>query len=173
MNKTIPIKHQHPKQKMMGLERSTFSSSVLIRVENSSGFELTARRCWVKEGEAVGSMGDLLPGEGRDMLIARSRKGNHGTLAYDIGTLNQRLIVMWTSGMNCDHFANILAIGVTSDLNTDKFNTMYFEKHPWFVRKNFAYSSDPLVIRTDMVEISATMRLHPQADINVQITGVQ
>ena len=26
------------------------------------------------------------------------RKGNHGTLAYDIGTLNQRLIVMWTSG---------------------------------------------------------------------------
>ena len=52
------------------------------------------------------------------------RKGNHGTLAFDLGDQGpdtQRLLVMWTSGMNCDKFANVLAMGVTTDLNTDKF----------------------------------------------------
>ena len=27
------------------------------------------------------------------------------------------------------------------------FSSMYFEKHPWFVRQNFSYSHDPLIIR--------------------------
>ena len=38
-----------------------------------------------------------------DTDILFVRKGNHGTLAYDLGTdSNLRLILMWTSGMNCD-----------------------------------------------------------------------
>jgi hypothetical protein len=30
-------------------------------------------------------------------------------------------VLLWTSGINCDKFANVLAVGVTNDLNTDKF----------------------------------------------------
>jgi len=149
--------------------RSGSSSSVLIQVENQTSLELIARRAWVKEGEAVNKLVDVLPGETQEFLVARSRKGNHGTLAYDLGPENLRLVVMWTSGMNCDKFANILAVGVTSDLNTDKFSSMYFEKHPWFVRQNFSYSHDPLIIRTDSVQITATMKIHPQADVKVEI----
>ena len=37
------------------------------------------------------------------------------------GDLGQRLVVLWSSGMNCDKFANVVAVGVTTDLNTDKF----------------------------------------------------
>ena len=50
--------------------------------------------------------------------------GNHGTLSYSLGSTRLVLNVMWTSGMNCDHYANTLAIGVTSSPNTDKFKSV-------------------------------------------------
>ncbi len=40
---------------------------------------------------------------------------------YCWGNTGQRLVLLWTSGINCDKFANVLAVGVTNDLNTDKF----------------------------------------------------
>ena len=68
---------------------------------------------------------DIAPGTREAFLVSRNRRENHGTLAYNIGTRDLRMIVMWTSGMNFDHFANILGLGLTSDLNTDKFRKAF------------------------------------------------
>ena len=64
---------------------------------------------------------DIAPGEKEALLISRNQDGNYGTIAYSLGHSGLQLIVMWTSGMNCDHYANFMAIGVTDSLNSDKF----------------------------------------------------
>ena len=53
--------------------------------------------------------------------MRREERANHGTVAYTIGNTQLKMVIMWTSGMNFDHFANILAVGLTTALNTDKF----------------------------------------------------
>jgi len=149
-----------------------YSSTVTIRVDNASSIDLFARRAWIKEGEAVTRMIDVMAGETCEFVVGRSRSGNHGTVAYDLGSLDQRLLVMWTSGINYDKFANILAVGVTPDLNTDKFSAMYFERHPWFVRQNFYYYRDPISARFGSLKITATMKIHPQAEVTVELQDV-
>ena len=62
-----------------------------------------------------------MPGDTEALLIARNVEGNHGTLAFTLGSTDLQLIVMWTSGLNCDHYANTLAVGITNSLNSDKF----------------------------------------------------
>ena len=68
---------------------------------------------------------DIPPGGREAFLVSRDRRANHGTLAYNIGSYDLRLLIMWTSGMNFDHFANILAAGITPTLNTDKFRQVH------------------------------------------------
>ena len=68
---------------------------------------------------------DIPPGGREAFLVSRDRRANHGTLAYNIGSYDLRLLIMWTSGMNFDHFANILAAGITPALNTDKFRQVH------------------------------------------------
>ena len=53
--------------------------------------------------------------------MVRNHSGNHGTLSYELGTSRLVLNVLWTSGMNCDHYANVVGIGVSPSQNTDKF----------------------------------------------------
>ena len=64
---------------------------------------------------------DVMPGETEALLVARNQEGNHGTLAFTLGSTGLQLIVMWTSGLNCDHYANTLAVGITNSPNSDKF----------------------------------------------------
>ena len=114
---------------------------------------------------------DVSPGGSEAFLISRSPEGNHGTLGYTLGTSRLQLIVMWTSGMNCDHYANIMAVGVTDSLNSDKFrcaddrnevfticftSTMYFEKQPWFRKQNFQYYPEPLVLEAATYQVVVT-----------------
>ena len=63
----------------------------------------------------------MLIGVQEAFLVVRNNIGNHGTLAYTLGTSRLVLVIMWTSGMNCDHYANIVGLGVTNSPNTDKF----------------------------------------------------
>lgn len=60
-------------------------------------------------------------GDQEAFLVIRNNYGNHGTLAYSLGASNLVLIILWTSGINCDHYANVVGIGVSKSLNTDKF----------------------------------------------------
>ena len=114
---------------------------------------------------------DVSPGGSEAFLISRSPEGNHGTLGYTLGTSRLQLIVMWTSGMNCDHYANMMAVGVTDSLNSDKFrlaedrnevftivpaSTMYFEKQPWFRKQNFQYYPEPLVLEAATYQVVVT-----------------
>ena len=92
-----------------------------LDVRNHSSLGLGAGTMWVKGGEAVNRPGDISPGDEAEVLVTRDRHGNHGTLAFSLGNSPLLLIVMWTSGINCDHFANTLAVGVSSNQNTDKF----------------------------------------------------
>ena len=101
--------------------RRSHSSSVRIGVRNDSSLVLGAGAMWVKGGEAVNRPGDIPPGEEEEVLITRDRHGNHGTLSFSLGTSPLLMTVMWTSGINCDHYANTLAVGVSSNQNTDKF----------------------------------------------------
>ena len=64
---------------------------------------------------------DISPGKQEAFLVSRNHRGNHGTIAYTLGRSDMMLLIMWTSGMNCDHYANVLAVGVTMAKNTDKF----------------------------------------------------
>ena len=64
---------------------------------------------------------DISPGKQEAFLVSRNHRGNHGTIAYTLGSSDMMLLIMWTSGMNCDHYANVLAVGVTMAKNTDKF----------------------------------------------------
>ena len=65
---------------------------------------------------------DVMPGDTEVLLVARNVEGNHGTLAFTLGAISGlQLIVMWTSGLNCDHYANTLAVGITNSPNSDKF----------------------------------------------------
>ena len=66
---------------------------------------------------------DPPPGDQEAFLVVRNHAGNHGTLSYSLGTARLLLNVMWTSGMNCDHYANTVGVGVTSSPNTDKFKS--------------------------------------------------
>ena len=101
--------------------RRSHSSSVRIGVKNLSSLVLGAGAMWVKGGEAVNRPADICPGEEEEVLVTRDSHGNHGTLAFSLGNSPLLMIVMWTSGINCDHFANTLAVGVSSNQNTDKF----------------------------------------------------
>ena len=60
-------------------------------------------------------------GDQEAFLVIRNNYGNHGTLAYSLGASNLVLIILWTSGINCDHYANVVGLGVSKSLNTDKF----------------------------------------------------
>ena len=116
-------------------KRRSFSSTVNILTSNETDQVLIARKEWVKGGEAFERPTDILPGEidikvalkhvvagdVEAFLVVRNSSGNHGTLAYSLGTSKLTLVVMWTSGMNADHYANIVGIGVSSNQNTDKF----------------------------------------------------
>ena len=62
-----------------------------------------------------------MPGHTEALLVARNQDGNHGTLAFTLGSTGLQLIIMWTSGLNCDHYANTLAVGITNSPNSDKF----------------------------------------------------
>ena len=126
-------------------------------------------------------------GDQEAFLIVRNHAGNHGTLSYSLGTARLLLNVMWTSGMNCDHYANTVGVGVTSSPNTDKFksgtltmssllyimvndfSTMFFERQPWFKKQNFMFSPDPLVLRADRFLITAVMVIRPQTDIFITV----
>ena len=101
--------------------RRCHSSSVRVEVRNLSSLVLGAGALWVKGGEAVSRPGDIYPGDQAELLVTRDSHGNHGTLALRLGSSPLLMIVMWTSGINCDHFANTLAVGVSSNQNTDKF----------------------------------------------------
>ena len=92
-----------------------------LSVRNHSSLALGAGAMWVKGGEAVNRAGDISPGDQAEVLVTRDSHGNHGTLSFRLGNSPLLLIVMWTSGINCDHFANTLAVGVSSNQNTDKF----------------------------------------------------
>ena len=101
--------------------RRSHSSSVRLQVSNNSSVVLGAKQMWVKGGEAVNRPVDLGPGEEESVLVTRDSHGNHGTLSYRLGNSGLVPLVMWTSGINCDHYANTIAIGVSSNQNTDKF----------------------------------------------------
>ena len=90
-------------------------------VTNNTNVVLGAKQLWVKGGEAVNRPGDVIPGEEDLVLVTRDSHGNHGTISYRLGNSTLVLTVMWTSGINCDHYANTLAIGITTNQNTDKF----------------------------------------------------
>ena len=114
-----------------------------ILVTNNTGEVLSAKQEWVKGGEAFNHPNDIMPGisgvpgvivnatdirssvtgDQEAFLIVRNHAGNHGTLSYSLGTARLLLNVMWTSGMNCDHYANTVGVGVTSSPNTDKFKS--------------------------------------------------
>lgn len=49
------------------------------------------------------------------------------------------------------------------------FSTIYFERQPWFKKKNFMFNTDPLVMKADRFLISATMIIKPQTDVMVTI----
>ena len=127
-----------------------------------------------------------LAGDQEAFLIVRNHAGNHGTLSYSLGTARLLLNVMWTSGMNCDHYANTVGVGVTSSPNTDKFksglqcrlclfimvsnfSTMFFERQPWFKKQNFMFSPDPLVLKADRFLVTAVMVIRPQTDIFITV----
>ena len=101
--------------------RRSHSSSVRLNVKNNSSVVLGARQLWVKGGEAVNTPGDVSPGHQETLLVTRDTHGNHGTVSYRLGNSNLIMTVMWTSGINCDHYANTLAIGLSDNQNTDKF----------------------------------------------------
>ena len=67
-----------------------------------------------------------MPGGTEALLVARNQEGNHGTLAFTLGSTGLQLIIMWTSGLNCDHYANTLAVGITNSPNSDKFRCTNF-----------------------------------------------
>ena len=126
-------------------KRRSFSSTVNILVTNNTGEVLSAKQEWVKGGEAFNHPSDIMPGisvyrvwrvwlwvlltsdpppgDQEAFLVVRNHAGNHGTLSYSLGTARLLLNVMWTSGMNCDHYANTVGVGVTSSPNTDKFKS--------------------------------------------------
>ena len=103
------------------MARRSHSSSVKLVVINNTNVVLGAKQLWVKGGEAVNRPGDVIPGSEDSVLVRRDRHGNHGTLSYQLGNSALVMTLMWTSGINCDHYANTLAIGISSNQNTDKF----------------------------------------------------
>jgi len=158
---------------LVALKRQSFSATVNIVLTNNTEQHLDIRKEWVKGGEAINRPVDISPRGQEAFLVGRNHRGNHGTLAYNLGRSEMILMVMWTSGMNCDHYANILAVGVTTAKNTDKFSTMYFEKHPWFRRQNFQYDDNPMVVQAERFTITATMQIRPQADVFITIEEEQ
>jgi len=158
---------------LVAIKRHSFSATVNIVVTNNTEQFLDMRKEWVKGGEAINRPVDIPPGGQEAFLVSRNHRGNHGTVAYNLGSSNLVLLVMWTSGMNCDHYANILAVGVTTAQNTDKFSQMYFESHPWFCRQNFQYNDNPLVLQAENFTITASMSIRPQADVHVTIQEEQ
>jgi len=152
---------------LVAIKRQSFSSTVSILVTNNTEEFLDMRKDWVKGGEAINRPVDISPGKQEAFLVSRNHRGNHGTIAYTLGRSDMMLLIMWTSGMNCDHYANVLAVGVTMAKNTDKFSQMYFESHPWFCRQNFHYNDNPLVMKVAGLTITASMTIRPQADVQV------
>ena len=159
-------------------------------VTNKTNVVLGAKQIWVKGGEAVNRPGDVIPGEEDLVLVTRDSHGNHGTLSYRLGNSTLVLTVMWTSGINCDHYANTLAIGISTNQNTDKFkyrpersslllyelyvfSTMYFEKQSWFRRQNFLFTPEPLVLKAENFQVNAKMIIKPQADVIIIVEELE
>ena len=132
-----------------------------------------------------------MPGDTEALLVARNQEGNHGTLAFTLGSTGLQLIIMWTSGLNCDHYANTLAVGITNSPNSDKFrctnvlNTsfmlsayflcsqMYFEPQTWFRKVNFQQHPDEVVVvEAAGRRVTATMLVRPKATIDVVVDPI-
>ena len=90
-------------------------------MRNHSSLVLGAGAMWVKGGEAVNRPGDISPGDEAEVLVTRDSHGNHGTLAFSLGNSPLLLIVMWTSGINCDHCLDApTACGYMKEISHDE-----------------------------------------------------
>ena len=82
-----------------------------------------------------------MPGDTEALLVARNQDGNHGTLAFTLGSTGLQLIIMWTSGLNCDHYANTLAVGITNSPNSDKFRCTMTTSFVLLTTSNIIFSA--------------------------------
>ncbi|CAF1071799.1 unnamed protein product [Brachionus calyciflorus] len=106
---------------------------VIIELENWSNWVLHTPKVHIDAGVLCVPPSNILPLK-KEALSARKTKdtatGSYATVSWLVGSLNKRIVVMWSAPYDFNLYSNWMGLGITTaDVHDDSwFDRMYYER---------------------------------------------